>query len=137
MTRTARLDWGGGDVPLSEEEQRILTEIEHQLRASDPELVRQVSTTTVFTAPIRHTKVAAVGLVVSLAVMLLLLVSVNAVAAFVVGFLPMFACGISLERSLRHLAWASLDQIGSALAPAERSTHGDSADRFPAEPEDD
>ena len=35
-------------MPLSEDEQRILQEIEQQLYASDPELAREVSSTTVY-----------------------------------------------------------------------------------------
>ena len=37
-------------MPLSEDEQRILGEIEANLRASDPALVRQVASTAVYTA---------------------------------------------------------------------------------------
>lgn len=112
-------------MPLSEEEQRILSEIEHQLRASDPDLARQVSETTVFSAPIRHTKLAVVGLIVGLAVTLALLLVSNAFAAFVVGFGTMFVCAISLERSVRRIGRMSLEQLGAALSSPERTAAND------------
>ena len=112
-------------VPLSEEEQRILTEIEHQLRASDPDLARQVSETTVFSAPIRHTKLAVAGLVAGLAATLALLLVANAYAAFVVGFGIMFVCAISLERSVRRIGRMSLEQLGAALSSPERTAAND------------
>ena len=43
----------GADVPLSEDEERILTEIEQHLYASDPGLARQVGSTTVYTESLR------------------------------------------------------------------------------------
>ena len=43
------------DVPLSEDEQRILSEIEQQLYESDPALAREVGSTTVYTAAFRAT----------------------------------------------------------------------------------
>lgn len=107
-------------MPLSEEEQRILSEIEHQLRASDPELARQVSETTVFSAPIRHTKLAVVGVIVGLALTVLLLLVTNAYVAFVVGFGLTFLCTMSLERSVRRLGRISLEQLGAALASPDR-----------------
>ena len=43
-------------MPLSEDEQRILGEIEQNLRASDPDLARQVGSTTVYTESVRRLK---------------------------------------------------------------------------------
>ena len=37
-----------GEMPLSEDEQRILKEIEENLSATDPKLVQQVSDTTLY-----------------------------------------------------------------------------------------
>ena len=48
-------------MPLSEDEQRILQEIEQQLYASDPELAREVSSTTVYRHAGRNLKWAALG----------------------------------------------------------------------------
>ena len=69
---------GGAPVPLSEDEQRILTEIEHQLRASDPHLARQVGETTVYSDPLRRTRLALAGVIVGLALLVGLLLVSNA-----------------------------------------------------------
>ena len=105
-------------MPLSEDEQRILTEIEHQLRASDPDLARQVSETTVYSAPLRRTRLAVVGLVLGLVVTILLLFSVNAIAAFFVGFGMMFASAFYLERNIRHLGRVGLNQLATTVRSA-------------------
>ena len=60
-------------VPLSEEEERILSEIEERLSETDPDLVREVSETTVFTQPLRSMKWAVVGFVGGVLVMVCLL----------------------------------------------------------------
>jgi hypothetical protein len=43
-------------VPLSEDEQRILSEIEEQLYESDPALAREVSQTTIYSHAFRNLK---------------------------------------------------------------------------------
>ena len=43
-------------MPLSEDEERILLEIEENLYESDPELAREVSETTVYTKSLKNLK---------------------------------------------------------------------------------
>ena len=50
-------------MPLSEDEQRILGEIEANLRASDPDLARQVGSTNVYTESLRRLKWGIAGFV--------------------------------------------------------------------------
>ena len=50
-------------MPLSEEEQRILSEIESQLRASDPDLARQVGSTTIYSHALRQLRWGIVGFI--------------------------------------------------------------------------
>ena len=57
-------------MPLSEDEQRILSEIEQRLYESDPQLAREVSSTTVYTHAIRGMKWAALGFVAGVALLL-------------------------------------------------------------------
>lgn len=104
-------------MPLSEEEQRILTEIEHQLRASDPDLARQVSETTVYSAPLRRTRLAIAGLIVGL-IMTVALLMVNAFLAFVVGVGMMFASAFYLERNIRHLGRMGIQQLAETVRSA-------------------
>ena len=47
------------DVPLSEDEQRILSEIEEQLYESDPDLVREVTSKTIYSHAFRNLRFAA------------------------------------------------------------------------------
>ena len=60
-------------MPLSEDEQRILTEIENHLYESDPALVREVSETTVYTHAFRNLKWATAGFVLGVVLMVALL----------------------------------------------------------------
>ena len=96
-------------MPLSEDEQRILSEIEQRLYESDPQLAREVSSTTVYTHAIRGMKWAALGFVAGVALLLTTL-SVSYVLAFA-GFLVMLATALVFERNARHLGKAGLAQM--------------------------
>jgi hypothetical protein len=96
-------------VPLSEDEQRILSEIEQRLYESDPQLAREVSSTTVYTHAIRGMKWAAAGFVAGVAILIATL-SVSYVLAFA-GFLVMLGAALIFERNARHLGKAGLAQI--------------------------
>ena len=58
-----------GAMPLSEDEQRILREIEENLSATDPKLVQQVSDTTLYRHSARVIKWAVVGFIAGLLLM--------------------------------------------------------------------
>jgi len=96
-------------VPLSEDEQRILSEIEQRLYESDPRLAREVRSTTVYTPAFRGLKWAALGFVVGVVFMIVTL-SVSFVLAFV-GFLVMLASALAFVRSLRRLGRVGIQQI--------------------------
>jgi sulfite exporter TauE/SafE len=95
-------------VPLSEDEQRILSEIEQHLYASDPQLVREVSQTTVYRHAGRNLKWAALGFVAGL-VFMLATFTASIVLAFA-GFLAMLASAIIFERNLRKMGRAGWRQ---------------------------
>ena len=105
-------------MPLSEDEERILTEIERHLYASDPALARQVAATANAPVPARRTQLAALGAAVALVATIALL-SVNPLAAFVLGFLPMLACGWQLERALRRFGRHSAEQVAENAGVVE------------------
>ena len=96
-------------VPLSEDEQRILREIEDSLYESDPELAREVSSRTVHSAILRRIRFAAVGIVVALFLTIYLL-TVHFLLAFV-GFLVAFALGAVIESSIRQLGGDGLGEL--------------------------
>jgi hypothetical protein len=103
-------------VPLSEDEQRILQEIEQQLYASDPELAHEVGSTTIYRHAGRNLKWAALGFVVGVAFMVLML-SVSFWLAFA-GFLVMLACAIVFEENLRKMGRAGWQQWTESMRAA-------------------
>ncbi len=100
-------------MPLSEDEQRILGEIEQNLRASDPDLARQVGSTTVYTESVRRLKWGAFGFVLALIGSVLLL-AVSYLAAFA-GFLVVFALAVFIESNARQLGRAGMNEATQAL----------------------
>jgi hypothetical protein len=100
-------------MPLSEDEQRILSEIESQLRATDPDLARQVGSTTVYSHALRQVRWGVVAFVVSL-VLSVLLLTVNYVFAFG-GFLAMVASAVVIERAARRMGRAGINEASQAL----------------------
>ena len=117
-------------MPLSEDEQRILSEIEQQLYETDPGLAHEVSSTTVFTHGFKHIRWAAVGFVAGFAVLLLSL-SVSYWLAFV-GFLVMLASAWYGERNLRRVGRAGLEQVTRNVrgGPGVRGYFGDASQRM-------
>ena len=101
-------------MPLSEDEQRILTEIEQQLYASDPGLARQVGTTTVYSGPFRRTRWAVLGFLVGL-VLTLYLLQYSAWLSFFVGFSIMFVSTWYGGRNLRHLGRVGMQQVAQTV----------------------
>jgi len=110
-------------MPLSEDEQRILTQIEQQLYQDDPGLAHEVSSTTVFTHGFKHIRLAALVFVVGLGVLLGTL-SISYWFAFV-GFLIMLASAWYGEKNLRRVGKAGLQQVtGTARTSTATSSRG-------------
>ena len=102
MTGEAR----NGQVPLSEDEERILSEIEDLLTETDPDLVREVTETTLYTQPLRSMKLAVAVFAVGVLVMVTTL-STSYLLAFV-GFLVMLGSAMILERNARQVGRTGL-----------------------------
>jgi hypothetical protein len=116
-------------MPLSEEEQRILREIEANLSATDPALVQQVSETTLYRHAARAIKWASVGFIAGLA--LLLFTFTKLLVLGVVGFLVMLGCLLVIERNVRKLGKAGLDNLTSSMRTgALRRVFGNTGKRF-------
>jgi hypothetical protein len=103
-------------VPLSEDEQRILQQIEAGLYESDPALAREVATTTLYSHSFRNIKLAALGLLVGCVFMIITL-STSFLLAFV-GFLAMLGSALFLERNARKLGRAGLEHMTSSMRGA-------------------
>jgi hypothetical protein len=96
-------------MPLSDEEQKILREIEAQLNATDPALVEQVSKTTLYRHSARVIRWAALGVLGGL--VLLVFTYTTSVVVAVVGFAIMLACLLVIERHVRKLGKAGLESL--------------------------
>jgi len=110
-------------VPLSEDEERILSEIAQQFYADDPEFAREVGETTLFKHTVRRMKWSGLGFVLGV-VFLVVTLSTSYLMAFG-GFLVMLGCALYFERNLRKLGRAGLEQLtGSMKAAGVRDALG-------------
>lgn len=100
-------------MPLSEDEQRILQEIEAQFYATDPQLAQQVSETTLYRHAARNIKWAVFGFVVGFIVLVFSFAS-SLLIGFA-GFVGMLACAFLIERNVRKLGRAGLDSLASQV----------------------
>ena len=117
------------DVPLSEDEQRILQEIEKNFYDSDPEFAREVSEKTLYRHAGRNLKWAALGFVAGFT--LLLASFASSVWLGGVGFLAMFACAVVFERNLRKMGRAGLQSISETMRTGNlRDYFGDAGKRI-------
>ncbi len=101
-------------MPLSEDERRILSEIEQQLYASDPNLADHVATTTVYSDSLSRVRWALVGFVVCLFAMITLLWFAPYWVAFL-AFLGMFAAGLTIDIHVRRMGRAGLRDLGGVF----------------------
>ena len=88
-------------MPLSEDEQRILQEIERNFYDSDPAFAREVSTTTLYRHAGRNLKWAGVGFVAGLVILIL---------GFL-GFLVMVGCAFLFYVNLAKMGRAGLQSV--------------------------
>lgn len=100
-------------MPLSEDEERILKDIEREFYENDPAFAREVSETTLYRHSWRNIKLALVGFLIGLAVLVLAL-SVSYLAAFG-GFLVMLVSALVVERNARKMGRAGLDSVTKSL----------------------
>lgn len=114
-------------MPLSEDEQRILQEIEAQFYATDPQLAQQVSETTLYRHAARSIRWAVLGFVGGFVVLVASFAS-SLVLGFV-GFLAMLACAFIVERNVRKLGRAGLESLTSQMKSARlKGILGDAGD---------
>ncbi len=96
-------------MPLSEDEQRILQEIEARLYEESPELVREVSQTTLYSHAFRNIKWAGLGFLLGIVVLIATL-STSYVLAFG-GFLIMLASALYIEHNARKMGRAGWQEM--------------------------
>ncbi len=102
-------------MPLSEDEQRILHEIEEQFYASDPAFARGVSS--IYRPAARNLKWSVLGFVAGFAILWFSLAT-SVLLAFG-GFLVMLGSVFWFERNLRRLGRAGWNQLTRSI-PTDR-----------------
>jgi hypothetical protein len=103
-------------MPLSDNEQKILAEIEKHLHESDPRLAREVSETTIYRHALGSLKWTALGFFIGLVVMVATL-QVHFLLGFG-GFLLMFLSAFGFERNVRMMGRAGMNSFSTALRTA-------------------
>jgi hypothetical protein len=116
-------------VPLSNDEQRILHEIEKEFYDSDPEFAREVSETTLYRHALRNIKWAVIVGVIGL-IGVVAALQVHFGLAFV-AFLVIFVCAIVIERNLRKMGKAGFKKItGQVRSGQIRANMGGLSERM-------
>jgi hypothetical protein len=120
---------GVDTLPLSEDEQRILSEIEQQFYASDPALAKEIADSTIYRHAARAIKWAVLAFVLGV-VMLLGTLHISFLLSFG-GFLVMLAAALIIERNARKMGRAGLEQLASSMkANGLRDAFGSSSERL-------
>ncbi len=96
-------------MPLSDEEQRILQAIEKQFHAEDPKLANEVAKTSIYRHTGRQLKLAIIGIVVGLLLMVILLA--KSILFALVGFGVAFASAVWAYYIFRRMTRAGLDDF--------------------------
>ena len=96
-------------MPLSEDEQRILQEIEARLYEESPDLVREVSQTTLYSHAFRNIKWASLGFLLGV-VALVATLSTSYLLAFG-GFLIMLGSAFLIEHNARKMGRAGWQEM--------------------------
>ena len=117
-------------VPLSEDEQRILQQIEQQFYATDPDLAGEIGNHSLYAHCLRRMRWATALFVIGLVVLVVALATaVNFVVSFG-GFVVMLGAALWFERSLRKMGRAGMAQLSASLHTGGlRDYFGDTGDR--------
>lgn len=102
-------------MPLSEDEQRILQEIEQNFYADDPNLADEIGSHSLYTHCLRQMKRAALVFLVGVAVLTVALATAISFLVAFAGFVVMLGAALWFERSLRKLGRAGMDQLSDTL----------------------
>ena len=111
-------------VPLSEDEQRILLEIEKDFYDNDPDFAREVSETTLTRHALRNIRWAVLGGVLGL-VGIGLGLQVHFALSFA-AFLVVFASAVVIERNVRKMGRLGLEKVSDSIAKRTRPRDADS-----------
>jgi hypothetical protein len=102
-------------VPLSEDEQRILHEIEQQFYESDPNFAGELGKHSLYVHHLRRMKWAVGMFLVGVVVLVLALATETTFVAAFVGFVVMLAAALWFEHNLRKLGRAGMEQLAKSM----------------------
>ena len=102
-------------MPLSEDEQRILQQIEQQFYESDPAFAGEIGTHSLYVHHLRRMKWSGLTFVVGVAIMALSLWRESSFLAAFAGFVVMLASALWFERNLRKLGRAGMAQFAESM----------------------
>ena len=116
-------------MPLSEDEQRILQEIEQQFYEHDPALAGEIGSTTLYKHAGRNLKWSAFGFIAGFG--LLIASFASSLLLGFIGFLVMLVCAFLFERNLRKLGRAGWQQMTESMRAGNlREYFGDAGTRL-------
>jgi hypothetical protein len=117
-------------VPLSEDEQRILQQIEQQFYATDPDLAGEIGNHSLYAHCLRQLRWAVGLFVVGVVVLVVALASATSFLVSFGGFVVMLAAALWAERSLRKMGRAGMAQLSASFrAGGLREYLGDNGER--------
>lgn len=102
-------------MPLSEDEQRILQQIEQQFYEQDPDLAGEMGRPSVHARQLTLMRWSAVTFVAGLAILLVALGFQHSFAVALAGFFVMVASALWFERCLNRMGRAGLEQLTRSL----------------------
>jgi uncharacterized protein YqgC (DUF456 family) len=100
-------------MPLSEDEQRILKQIEEQFYEHDPKFAQHVGTSSIYRHALRRIRWATLGLVLGL-IFLVATLQIHYLVSFV-GFVVMLACAFIIERNVRAAGKIGIQDIAGVV----------------------
>ena len=100
-------------MPLSEDEQRILHEIERRFYEHDPEYAKTIESTTLYRSLGRNCKWAALGFLAGLIILMVSFASNEVLGVF--GFVVMLASAIILIHNLRLMGRHGMRQLAESV----------------------
>ena len=102
-------------MPLSEDEQRILQQIEQQFYDQDPDLAGEMGRPSGHARHLRAMRWAALSFVAGLTVLLVTLAWEHSFVVALLGFVVMLASAMWFERSLSAMGRAGIDHLTQTL----------------------
>ncbi len=115
-------------MPLSEDEQRILRQIEEQFYESDPKFAQHVGSASLYRHALRRVRWAVLGLIAGLGFLVAML-QVHYLLSFA-GFLIMLGCAFIIERNLRTVGRIGIQDLAGVMRGRKPLEDSRLRDRF-------